>query len=176
MIERRAYRKPSFIFDELTKQAAKIMSLKDRISDEIKTAMKAKNKLRLETVRGIKKSILDKESEIRAKGRDALNEDEEMAILMQLAKQRRDSIKQFTDAGRDELAEKEAKELEILEEYLPAQLSDADIEAAVDEAIAQTGASSMRDMGKVMGPVMQKLKGQADGNKVQTIVKAKLSG
>ena len=109
------------------------MSLKDRISDEIKTAMKAKNKLRLETVRGIKKSILDKESEIRAKGRDALNEDEEMAILMQLAKQRRDSIKQFTDAGRDELAEKEAKELEILEEYLPAQLSDADIEAAVDE-------------------------------------------
>ena len=152
------------------------MSLKDRISDEIKTAMKAKDKLRLETVRGIKKSILDKESEIRAKGRDALNEEEEMAILMQLAKQRRDSIKQFTDAGRDELAEKEAKELEILEEYLPAQLSDADIEAAVDAAIAQTGASSMRDMGKVMGPVMQKLKGQADGGKVQAIVKAKLTG
>ena len=94
---------------------------------------------------------------------------------MQLAKQRRDSIKQFTDAGRQELADKEAKELTILEEYLPAQLSDADIEAAVDEAIAQTGASSMRDMGKVMGPVMAKLKGQADGNKVQSIVKAKLS-
>lgn len=151
------------------------MSLKDRISDEIKTAMKAKDKLRLETVRGIKKAILDKESVIRADGRDELTEDEEMAILMQLAKQRRDSIKQFTDAGREELAEKEEKELAILEEYLPAQLSDAEIEAAVDEAIAQSGASGPGDMGKVMGPVMQKLKGQADGGKVQTIVKAKLA-
>jgi uncharacterized protein len=92
-----------------------------------------------------------------------------------LAKQRRDSIDQFTNAGRSELADKEAQELTILEEYLPAQLSDADIEAAVDEAIAQTGATGPRDMGKVMGPVMQKLKGQADGNKVQAIVKAKLS-
>ncbi|MGB3768921.1 MAG: GatB/YqeY domain-containing protein [Phormidesmis sp.] len=152
------------------------MSLKDRVSDEIKTAMKAKDKLRLETVRGIKKMIIEKESEIRAKGREELNEEEEMAILMQLAKQRRDSIKQFTDAGRTELADKEAKELVILEEYLPAQLSDADIEAAVDEAIAEVGASGPRDMGKVMGPVMQKLKGQADGGKVQAIVKSKLMG
>jgi len=151
------------------------MSLKDRISDEIKTAMKAKDKLRLETVRGIKKVIIEKESTIRADGREELTEEEELAIVMQLAKQRRDSIKQFTDAGRQELADKESQELTILEEYLPAQLSDADIEAAVDDAIAQTGASSMRDMGKVMGPVMAKLKGQADGNKVQSIVKAKLS-
>ncbi|MBE9062432.1 GatB/YqeY domain-containing protein [cf. Phormidesmis sp. LEGE 11477] len=152
------------------------MSLKDRISEEIKTAMKAKDKLRLETVRGIKKVILEKESEIRGKGRDELTEEEELAVVMQLAKQRRDSIKQFTDAGREELADKEAKELEILEEYLPAQLSDADIEAAVDEVIAQVGATSPRDMGKVMGPVMQKLKGQADGGKVQSIVKSKLAG
>ncbi len=152
------------------------MSLKDRISAEIKTAMKAKDKLRLETVRGIKKVILEKESEIRAKGRDELTEEEELAIVMQLAKQRRDSIKQFTDAGRDELADKEAKELEILEEYLPDQLSDADIEAAVDEVITQVGATGPRDMGKVMGPVMQKLKGQADGGKVQAMVKSKLVG
>ncbi|MGD1899368.1 MAG: GatB/YqeY domain-containing protein [Phormidesmis sp.] len=151
------------------------MSLKNRISDEIKTAMKAKDKLRLETVRGIKKVIIEKESTIRADGREELTEEEELAIVMQLAKQRRDSIKQFTDAGRQELADKEAKELAILEEYLPAQLSDADIESAVDEAIAKTGATSMRDMGKVMGPVMAKLKGQADGSKVQSIVKAKLS-
>ncbi len=151
------------------------MSLKDRVSDEIKVAMKAKDKLRLETVRGIKKVIIEKESDIRASGREELSEDEELAIVMQLAKQRRDSIKQFTDAGREELAEKEAKELTILEEYLPAQLSDADIEAAVDEAIAQSGASGPRDMGKVMGPVMKKLQGKADGGKVQAIVKAKLS-
>lgn len=152
------------------------MSLKDRISDEIKAAMKAKDKLRLETVRGIKKVILEKESSIRADGRDALNEDEELAVVMQLAKQRRDSIKQFTDAGREDLADKEAKELKILEEYLPAQLSDADVEAAVDEVIAQVGASGPRDMGKVMGPVMKKLQGKADGGKVQAIVKAKLLG
>ena len=152
------------------------MSLKERVSEEIKTAMKAKDKLRLETVRGIKKVILEKESEVRAKGREELSEAEELAIVMQLAKQRRDSITQFTDAGRQELAEKEAQELEILEEYLPAQLSDAEIEAAVDEAIAQVGATGPRDMGKVMGPVMQKLKGQADGTKVQSIVKAKLVG
>lgn len=151
------------------------MSLKDRISDDIKTAMKAKDKLRLETVRGVKKVILEKESDIRAKGREALTEEEELAVLTQLAKQRRDSIQQFTSAGRDDLADKEAKELEILEEYLPAQLSDAEIEAAVDEAIAQVGATSARDMGKVMGPVMKKLQGQADGGKVQALVKAKLS-
>ncbi|MEL6552411.1 MAG: GatB/YqeY domain-containing protein [Cyanobacteria bacterium J06621_11] len=150
------------------------MSLKDRISDEIKVAMKAKDKLRLETVRGIKKVIIEKESTIRAEGREELTEEEELAIVMQLAKQRRDSIKQFTDAGREELADKEAKELTILEEYLPAQLSDEAIEAAVDEVIAAVGASGPRDMGKVMGPVMKKLKGQADGGKVQSVVKAKL--
>ncbi|MGC1305893.1 MAG: GatB/YqeY domain-containing protein [Phormidesmis sp.] len=151
------------------------MSLKDRVSAEIKTAMKAKDKLRLETVRGIKKVILEKESEIRAKGRDELSQEEELALVMQLAKQRRDSIQQYTDAGRDELADKEAKELEILEEYLPAQMSDAEVEAAVDEVITQTGASGPRDMGKVMGPVMKKLQGKADGAKVQAIVKSKLS-
>ncbi|MEL6778308.1 MAG: GatB/YqeY domain-containing protein [Cyanobacteria bacterium J06597_16] len=152
------------------------MSLKDRISDEIKTAMKAKDKLRLETVRGIKKVILERESDIRAKGRESLNEEEELAVVMQLAKQRRDSIKQFTEAGRDDLADKESKELAILEEYLPAQLSDAEVEAAVDEIIAQVGASGPRDMGKVMGPVMKKLQGKADGGKVQAIVKTKLLG
>ncbi|MEL6491324.1 MAG: GatB/YqeY domain-containing protein [Cyanobacteria bacterium J06621_3] len=152
------------------------MSLKDRISDEIKTAMKAKDKLRLETVRGIKKVILEKESTIRADGREALTEEEELAVVMQLAKQRRDSIKQFTDAGREDLADKEAKELKILEEYLPAQMSDAEVEAAVEAVIAQVGASGPRDMGKVMGPVMQKLKGKADGGKVQALVKAKLMG
>ena len=152
------------------------MSLKDRISDEIKTAMKAKDKLRLETVRGIKKVILERESVIRAKGRESLNEEEELAVVMQLAKQRRDSIKQFTEAGRDDLADKESKELAILEEYLPAQLSDAEVEAAVDEIIAQVGASGPRDMGKEMGPVLKRLQGKADGGKVQAIVKAKLLG
>jgi len=152
------------------------MSLKDRVSDEIKAAMKAKDKIRLETVRGIKKVILEKESEIRAQGREELTPEEELAILMQLAKQRRDSIEQYQKADRPELAEKEAQELAILEEYLPKQLSEEEVRAAVEAIIAEVGATSPKEMGKVMGPVMARLKGQADGKLVQAIVKACLGG
>ncbi|NEP16573.1 MAG: GatB/YqeY domain-containing protein [Leptolyngbya sp. SIO4C1] len=151
------------------------MSLKERISEAIKTAMKARDKIRLETVRGVKKVILEKESEVRAKGQDELTETQELEILTQLAKQRRDSIEQYKNAGRDDLADKEAQELAILEEYLPAQLSDAEIEAVIDQLIAKTGASGPRDMGKVMGPAMKEMKGKADGAKVQALVKAKLT-
>ena len=151
------------------------MGLKERISDEIKAAMKAKDKLRLETVRSIKKVILEKESTVRAQGRETLTEAEEMEVLMQQAKQRRDAIEQYTKAGREDLAEKESQELGVIEEYLPKQLSDAEIEAVVVEIIANAGATSPKDMGKVMGPTMARLKGQADGKKVQAIVKAKLS-
>ncbi|MEO0948645.1 MAG: GatB/YqeY domain-containing protein [Cyanobacteria bacterium J06641_5] len=151
------------------------MSLKDRISDEIKTAMKARDKVRLETVRGIKKLILEKESELRAKGREELNEGEEIAILSQLAKQRRDAIAQFSAGGREDLAEKEAQELAILETYLPAQLSDAEIAAEVETAIAAAGVTDAKQIGKVMGPLMKKLKGRADGQKIKALVEAKLS-
>jgi uncharacterized protein YqeY len=151
------------------------MSLKEQISEDIKSAMKAKDKLRLETVRSLKKVILEKEVEIRVEGRDTLNTDEELAILSQQAKQRRDSVAQYQQAGREDLAEKEAQELAIIETYLPKQLSDEEITEVVEQAIAEVGASSMKDMGKVMGPVMQKLKGKADGSKVQAITKAKLS-
>jgi uncharacterized protein YqeY len=152
------------------------MTLKDRIGEEIKAAMKAKDKIRLETVRGIKKVILEKESEVRPSGQDELTEEQELAILTQLAKQRRDSIEQYTNAGRNDLAEKEAQELAIIEEYLPAQLSDAEIEAVIDDLIAKSGASGPQDMGKVMGPAMKQMKGQADGARVQAMVKSKLAG
>ncbi|MDY7007628.1 MAG: GatB/YqeY domain-containing protein [Cyanobacteriota bacterium] len=151
------------------------MSLKDRITEDIKAAMKAKDKVRLETVRSIKKVILEEESNARAAGKDSLTETQEMDILTRLAKQRRDSIEQYTQAGRQELADGEAAELAILEEYLPKQLSDEDIAKVVDEIIAQVGANSPKDMGKVMGPAMQKLKGKADGKKVQEAVKARLN-
>ncbi|MDA0673489.1 MAG: GatB/YqeY domain-containing protein [Cyanobacteria bacterium] len=152
------------------------MSLKDRITEDIKAAMKAKDKVRLETVRSIKKVILEKESTVRAKGQDALSDTEELEVLTQLAKQRKDAIEQYTQAGRADLAEGEAAELAIIEEYLPAQLSDAEIEAVIDALIAKTGASAPKDMGKVMGPAMKELKGRADGAKVQALVKAKLAG
>lgn len=150
------------------------MSLKDRVSEEIKTAMKAKDKVRLETVRSIKKVILEKESSLRAQGQETLTETQEIEVLSQLAKQRRDSIEQYRKAGRDDLAQQESQELAIIEEYLPKPLSDEEVAAVVDEIIASVGATSAKDMGKVMGPVMQKLKGRADGQKIQAMVKAKL--
>ncbi|MBW4693148.1 MAG: GatB/YqeY domain-containing protein [Lyngbya sp. HA4199-MV5] len=152
------------------------MSLKDRVSEEIKTAMKAKDKIRLETVRSIKKLILEKESSVRASGQEGLTEAQEIELLVQLAKQRRDSIAQYQQANRADLAAQEAQELAILEEYLPRQLSDEEIGAAIDQMIVQVGATSAKDMGKVMGAAMQQLKGKADGKKVQDLVKAKLSG
>ncbi len=152
------------------------MSLKERITEEIKAAMKSGDKIRLETVRSIKKAVLEKEVAVRPSGQESLTAEQEIELLVQLAKQRRDSIDQYQKAGRSDLAEQESQELAILEEYLPKQLSDAEVGQAIDAIIAQVGAASAKDMGKVMGPAMQQLKGKADGKKVQEIVKAKLGG
>ncbi|NJK77462.1 MAG: GatB/YqeY domain-containing protein [Oscillatoriales cyanobacterium RU_3_3] len=151
------------------------MSLKERIDAEIKAAMKSKDKVRLETVRSIKKFILEKEVSVRPSGQETLTEAQEMEILMQIAKQRRDSIEQYSKAGREELAAQEAAELAIVEEYLPQQMSEEEVEKAIGEIIASVGATSAKDMGKVMGAAMQQLKGKADGKKIQEIVKAKLT-
>lgn len=151
------------------------MSLKDQITTDIKNAMKAKDKVRLETVRSIKKLILEKEVSVRPEGQSELTEAQELEVLTQLAKQRRDSIDQYRQAGREDLAESEAQELAVIEEYLPQQLTDEEVGAVIDEIIAETEAQSAKDMGKVMGPAMQRLKGKADGKKVQEIVKAKLN-
>ncbi|MGJ3253757.1 MAG: GatB/YqeY domain-containing protein [Elainellaceae cyanobacterium] len=151
------------------------MSLKDQISDDIKAAMKAKDKVRLETVRSIKKVIIERESSLRAEGTDSLTEEQEIEILTQQAKQRRDAIAQYRQAGREELAAQEEQELDIIESYLPKQLTDEELSIALDAIISQVGASSPKDMGKVMGPAMKQFKGKAEGNKVQVMVKEKLS-
>lgn len=152
------------------------MSLKDQISADIKAAMKAKDKIRLETVRSIKKAVLEKEVSIRPSGRDELNEVEELELLSKLAKQRRDSIAQYQSAGREDLVEQENEELKILETYLPTALSEEELVAAIDDIINSVQATSIKDMGKVMGVAMQKLRGRVDGSAVQQLVKAKLSG
>jgi uncharacterized protein len=152
------------------------MSLKTKITDDIKAAMKAKDKVRLAAIRSIKKVILEQEVEARVEGRDELTEAEETQLLVQQAKQRRDSIEQYGKAGRADLVEQESQELAIIEEYLPRQLTDDEVAAAIAEIIAEVGAVSAKDMGKVMGPAMQRLKGQADGKKVQALVKEKLAG
>ncbi|MCY7384782.1 MAG: GatB/YqeY domain-containing protein [Microcoleus sp. CAN_BIN18] len=151
------------------------MSLRERIDAEIKTAMKSKDKVRLETVRGIKKFILEKEVSLRPSGQETLTEAQELEILMQIAKQRRDSIDQYRKGGREDLVAQEEAELVILEEYLPPQMSDEEVSKIVDEVIASVGATSAKEMGKVMGKAMQQLKGKADGNKIQDMVKAKLN-
>lgn len=152
------------------------MRLKDKITEDIKAAMKAGDKIRLETVRSIKKAILEKEVAVRPAGQETLTEAQEIEVLVQLAKQRRDSIAQYRQAGRTDLANQEVQELAILEEYLPKQMSDEEVAQVIDKIIIQVGASSAKDVGKVMGPAMQQLKGKADGKKVQEIVKAKLVG
>ena len=151
------------------------MSLKEQIGEDIKAAMKAKDKVRLQTVRGIKKAILEKEVELRPKGQDSLNNEQEIELLSQQAKQRRDSIEQYQNAGREDLAAKEQEELAIIQTYLPEQVSHEEVEAIIDQIIADTGASSLKDLGKVMGPAMKQLKGKADGKKIQALVKNKLS-
>ncbi len=151
------------------------MSLKERIGEDIKIAMKAKDKIRLETVRSIKKAILEKEIALRPKGIDSLSEEHEIELLSQQAKQRRDAIEQYQNAGRDDLAEKESQELAIIETYLPEQISDEELETIINDIIASSGATSVKDLGKVMGPAMKQLKGKADGKKIQALVKSKLS-
>ncbi len=146
------------------------MSLKTRILDDIKSAMKAKETLRLNTLRLLSAALKQKEVDERVELDDAAV----LTIVEKLIKQRKDSISQFEKAGRQDLVEAESAELSILSAYLPAQMSDAEIAAAIDTAIASTGAASAKDMGKVIGVLKPQLAGKADMGKVSALVKAKL--
>jgi uncharacterized protein YqeY len=147
------------------------MSLKERIISDLTAAMKSKDAARLSTLRMVKASVMNREIE---KGGDLT--DEELTKAMQsLVKQRRDSIEQYEKAGRQELADKERAEIEVIENYLPQAATREEIEQAVTAAISETGATSMRDMGAVMKAVQASLTGRsADGRMVSEIVKAKL--
>ncbi len=149
------------------------MTFLDRINEDLKTAMKNKEAERLSTLRMVKAALKNREIDKMA----ALTDDEAIKTLQSLVKQRRDSIEQYKQAGRMELAEKEAAEIKVIEEYLPAALDEAAIARVVEETIAETGASSMKEMGAVMKAVMAKLAGQTvDGKVVNQIVKSKLGG
>ena len=150
------------------------MSLKQKIQSDLKEAMKAGDVLRRDTLRMLDSAI--KNVEIEKKKRETgLGEEEILEVVSRAVKQRQDSIKQYEDGGRPELAQKEKEELNILMEYMPEQLDDDAIRSAVVEAIVAAGAVSVSDMGKVMGVVMAKIKGQADGNKVRQIVAEELA-
>lgn len=147
------------------------MSLKDKIVADLTAAMKAKDANRLSTLRMVKANLMNRQIE---KGAE-LTDEETTKALQSLVKQRRDSIEQYTNAGRIDLADKEQSEIAVLEDYLPQGASVEEIEAAVAEAITETGANSMKEMGLVMKAAMAKLQGKTvDGKLVSETVKAKL--
>lgn len=149
------------------------MSLKDKIISDLTEAMKAKDEARRDTLRMVKANLMNRQIE---KGGE-LTDDEIGKALQSLVKQRRDSIEQYEKAGRNELAEKEAVEISVIETYLPQAASADEIAAAVDAAAAETGASTMKDMGAVMKAAMANLAGKtADGKLVSEAVKTKLQG
>lgn len=149
------------------------MDLFDRISNDIKGATLAKDKVRLETLRGIKKEFLEAKT---AKGADGtLTDDQATKIMAKMVKQRKETAQIYAEQNRPELAENELAEAAVIEEYLPKQLSDEELTARLKEIIAQTGATSAKEMGKVMGVASKALAGQADGKVISAKVRELLS-
>ena len=145
-------------------------SLKAQINEAMKAAMRAKEKERLGTIRLVLAEIKKVEVDERIDPDDV----RVTSILDKMVKQRRDSIKQFTDAGRNELAAKEQSEIEVIQEFLPQPLNEGEIASLIDEAIASTGAASMQDMGKVMGLLKPQMAGRADMGKISGLIKQRL--
>lgn len=148
------------------------MALKEQLLADLKTAMKAKDKVRKSTITMMRAAILQQEKDQRV---DVLPETDIRAIISKQYKQRKDALDEFTKAGRDDLIEQTRAEMAIIEAYLPKQLSQSEIEAIVDETIQEVGAASMKDMGNVMKALMPKIKGAADGKIVNQIAQAKLA-
>lgn len=146
--------------------------LKSRITADMKSAMRAADKDRLGVIRLLQAAIKQREVDERVELDDA----QVTAVIEKMVKQRRDSVKQYTDGGRPELAAAEQAEIEILTDYLPEQLGEAEISQMIDAAIAATGAEGMQDMGKVMGQLKPKLAGRADMGAVSALIKARLAG
>lgn len=149
------------------------MTLFDQISEDIKAAMKARDKVRLETLRNIKKVFL--EAKTAPEANDTLEDADALKILQKLAKQGRETAQTYIDNNRQDLADEELAQAKVIEEYLPKPLSEEEIEKEVKDIIAQTGAQGMKDMGKVMGMASKKMAGRADGRAISTIVKKLLA-
>ena len=146
------------------------MSLKDRTQDDMKTAMRAKDKERLGAIRLILAAVKQREVDERIE----LNDVQVLGVLEKMIKQRRESLAQYQSAGREDLAARESFEIEVIQSYLPAPLSEADIDTLVANAVAVTGAQSVRDMGKVMALIKDQAQGRADMAKISARVKAHL--
>lgn len=152
------------------------MNIQDKIIADIKTAMKAKDQDKLRVLRSLKAKLMEKEISERKDGEASLSDEQAVEVLMKAAKQRKESIDQFEEGGRDDLAENEKKELALIEEYLPQMMSEEEVRKIVQEKIKALSASGPEHMGKVMGPLMGQLKGKAEGSLVSKIVKEELGG
>jgi len=148
------------------------MSLKENITADMKQAMKAKDQSRLTTIRMLQAAIQRKEVDERI----TLDDTQVMAVIEKLIKQSRDALSQFEQAGRQELADKEKADIDVWQSYLPEQLGEAEIDKLVADAISETGATTMKDMGKVMAALKPKLQGRADMGQVSAKIKAGLAG
>ena len=148
------------------------MSLKDRITEDMKAAMRAKESERLGTIRMLTAAIKQREVDERIQ----LDDVQVLSVIEKMIKMRKESIEQFKSGGRDDLVAREAKEIELLQAYLPAQLSEAEVDALIGEAIAESGATSIKEMGKAMALLKQKAQGRADMAAASAKLKAKLSG
>ena len=146
------------------------MTLQERIKEDMKQAMKEKNKLKLDAIRMLRGAIRNKEIEKKTE----LDDDGVLQVLANQIKKRKDLIEQFRDAGRMDLVERESEQLRAMEIYMPQQLSLEEIKGLIDEVITETGASSMRDMGKVMSTIMPRIQGRANGKEVNQMVREKL--
>ena len=151
------------------------MSLKEKINESIKTAMRAKDQVSLKALRAVKSQILLAETAEKRAAEGELTQEEELALLMRQAKQRKDSMEQFESAGRQDLADAEKLELEVIQQFLPEQMSEEDLEKIIIEIIAEVKAETMKDMGKVMGMATKKLAGKADGKTISKKVKQLLA-
>ena len=149
------------------------MAIIDDVTTQMKAAMRAKEADKLRALRGIRAAFIE---EMKKDGRDTLSDDAAVTTLRRLAKQRKDSLDTYADAGRQDLADAEAAELAVIETFLPQLADEAQTKAWVDEAVAQVGGSSMRDMGKVMGALMKAHRGDIDGGLAKKLVQAALQG
>ncbi len=149
------------------------MSLQTQVMTALKEAMKAKDAMALESLRAVKSAILLAQTETGSK--EELTEEQELKLLQKLVKQRKDSAAIFTEQGRADLAEPEIAQAAVIEQFLPEQMSEEEVAKIIEDLIAKTGASGMKDMGKVMGMASGQLAGKADGKTISTIVKEKLS-
>ncbi|AIF43389.1 MULTISPECIES: GatB/YqeY domain-containing protein [Virgibacillus] len=148
------------------------MTLLEQLNQDMKQAMKNKDKETLSVIRMVKASLQNESIKL---GKDSLTEDEELTILSREVKQRKDSLQEFKSAGRDDLVEKLEREINILQEYMPKQLTTEELEAIVQSTIQEVNATSKKDMGKVMSAVMPKVKGKADGSQINKIVQKQLN-